>query len=288
MYDFINLVKRNILTFLRDKAAVFFSLLSVLILLALYFLFIGEQYRSSIGNQIDDKIKIFLSTSVIMGGVLVINTVSLSLGVMGNIINDQQLKKIDAFLVTPVKRFKIILAYYVTGIIITGILTWLMWGLTVLYVGIFSGYWYSFKTVLEVMLILLYFTFISSTLMICLTTLIKSVNAFGAMSGVLGTFIGFVSGIYIPIIVFEKPMKYVASIMPFTHMTIWLKNVILKEPYALLPVQAIEQIELHYGTYELGIFGQPVSMVWIMLVISICSFGLLYLAYRNLNKKLHK
>lgn len=288
MYDFFNLVKRNILTFLRDKAAVFFSLLSVIILLALYFLFIGEQYRSGIGESIDNNIKIFLSTSVIMGGVLVINTVSLSLGVMGNIINDQQLNKMDAFLVTPVKRYKIILAYYVTGIIVTGLLTWLMWWLTVIYVGLFSGYWYTLPTILEVMLVLLFFTFISSTLMIFLTTLIKSVNAFGAMSGVLGTFIGFVSGIYIPIVVFETPMKYVASIMPFTHMTIWLKNVILREPYALIPIEAVEQIEFAYGTYELGVFGQSVSMGLIMVVISMLSFGLLYLAYRTLNNKLHK
>ena len=39
MYDLITLIT---LTFLRDKAAVFFSLLSVIILLALYFLLVDN------------------------------------------------------------------------------------------------------------------------------------------------------------------------------------------------------------------------------------------------------
>ncbi|MDY0295560.1 MAG: ABC transporter permease [Acholeplasmataceae bacterium] len=287
MNDFISLVKRNTLAFLRDKAAVFFSLLSVIILLALYFLFIGRQYTSDL-TMVSDEMKTFLSTSVIMGGVLVINTVSLSLGVMGNIITDLQFKKIDAFLVTPVKRYKIILSYYVTSIVITVVLTLIMWILTVVYVGIFSGYWYTFLTILTVSGLLIFYTFISATLMIFLTTILKSVNAFGALSGILGTFIGFVSGIYMPLFVLGKSMAYVASLVPFTHMTILLKQVLLKEPYALLPDEVVEQVSVFYGTQEIGILELDVNMFWILLVSLALSFLLLYFAYRNMSRKMTK
>lgn len=287
MYDLMSLIKRNTLTFLRDKAAVFFSFLSVLILLALYFLFIGRQYTSGL-DMIDDNMKTFLSISVIMGGVLVINTVSLALGIMGNIITDLQYKKLDAFLVTPVKRYKIILSYYLTAIMITSVLTLLMWLLTVLYVGISSGYWYSFLTILKVSGLLVFYTFISATLMIFLTTILKSVNAFGALSGILGTFIGFMSGIYMPLSVLGKSMVYVASLVPFTHMTILLKQILLKEPYALLPGEAVESISIFYGTNEVGILGQSVGMIWIMIATLLISFLLLYFAYRNMSKKMVK
>lgn len=287
MYDLMSLIKRNTLTFIRDKAAVFFSFLSVIILLALYFLFIGRQYTSGL-DMIDDNMKTFLSISVIMGGVLVINTVSLALGIMGNIITDLQYKKLDAFLVTPVKRYKIILSYYLTAIMITSILTLLMWLLTVLYVGISSGYWYSFLTILKVSGLLVFYTFISATLMIFLTTILKSVNAFGALSGILGTFIGFMSGIYMPLSVLGKSMVYVASLVPFTHMTILLKQILLKEPYALLPGEAVEGISIFYGTNEVGILGQSVGMIWIMIATLLLSFLLLYFAYRNMSKKMVK
>lgn len=287
MYDLMSLIKRNTLTFIRDKAAVFFSFLSVIILLALYFLFIGRQYTSGL-DMIDDNMKTFLSISVIMGGVLVINTVSLALGIMGNIITDLQYKKLDAFLVTPVKRYKIILSYYLTAIMITSVLTLLMWLLTVLYVGISSGYWYSFLTILKVSGLLVFYTFISATLMIFLTTILKSVNAFGALSGILGTFIGFMSGIYMPLSVLGKSMVYVASLVPFTHMTILLKQILLKEPYALLPGEAVESISVFYGTNEVGILGQSVGMIWIMIATLLISFLLLYFAYRNMSKKMVK
>lgn len=287
MYDLITLIKRNTLTFLRDKAAVFFSLLSVIILLALYFLFIGRQYTNGL-EMYGEDLTTFLSISVIMGGVLVINTVSLALGVMGNIITDLQYKKLDAFLVTPVKRYKIILSYYLTAIMITSVLSLFMWGLTILYLGIISGHWYTFNTMIKVSGLLIFYTFLSASLMIFLTTILKSVNAFGALSGILGTFIGFISGIYMPLSVLGKSMGYVASIMPFTHMTILLKQVLLKEPYQLLPNEVVDNISIFYGTNEVGIFGQSVSMIWIMLGSLLISFLLLYLAYRNMSRKMSK
>ncbi|HRX44402.1 MAG TPA: ABC transporter permease [Acholeplasmataceae bacterium] len=287
MNDLMSLVKRNTLAFLRDKAAVFFSFLSVIILLALYFLFIGKQYTSDL-TMVSNDMKIFLSVGVIMGGVLVINTVSLSLGVMGNIITDLQFKRLDAFLVTPVKRYKIILSYYITSIIVTVVLTLVMWFLTVLYVGIFSGYWYTFLTIIKVSGLLIFYTFISATLMIFLTTILKSVNAFGALSGVLGTFIGFISGIYMPLFVLGKSMVYVASLVPFTHMTILLKQVLLKEPYALLPGEMVDEISGFYGTNEVGVLGQDVNLFWILLVSLLLSFLLLYFAYRNMSRKMTK
>ena len=54
MYEFVSLVKRHMLKFLRDKTAVFFSFLSVIILLTLYFLFIGENYVSELRNLQED------------------------------------------------------------------------------------------------------------------------------------------------------------------------------------------------------------------------------------------
>jgi multidrug/hemolysin transport system permease protein len=128
--------------------------------------------------------------------------------------------------------------------------------------------------------------------MIFLTTLLKSVNAFGTMSGILGTLIGFVSGIYMPLVVLGKSMAYVASLVPFTHMAIILKNVLLKGPYEelslLVPSEAMTEISAVYGTTEIGILGSNVSMIWIMLACVVFALTLLYFAYRRLNQKMGK
>ncbi|MBE0701350.1 MAG: hypothetical protein IH571_06665, partial [Acholeplasmataceae bacterium] len=164
----------------------------------------------------------------------------------------------------------------------------------ILYVGISSGYWYSLQTIMEASGLLIIFTFISSTLMVFLTTLLKSVNAFGALSGILGTFIGFVSGIYMPLFILGKGTTFVASVIPFTHMTIMLRNVLLREPLAVMmseypiPPQVLEHVKMHYGINEIGVFGMDVPMIFIMLFSGLLSFVLLFFTYRRMTKKISK
>jgi len=294
MHDLVSLTKRHVLKFLRDKAAVFFSFLSVLILLALYFLFIGKSYTSGTDlNMLSQSEKTYIIAGIMMGGILVINTLSLSLGIMGNLITDLEQKKLDAFLVTPVKRYKIIVSYYLSAILVTSVLSIFMWFLTVLYVGISSSFWYPISTILVVILILILFTFISASLMVYLVTLIKSVNAFGALSGVLGTFVGFMSGIYMPLVVLGKSMQYVASVIPFTHMAIILKSILLEGPYEVMvnkgiPEEAMSSLRMAYGSEEIGVLGFNVPMFLIMIASLLISLLLLFLAYRNMTKKMVK
>src|SRR5690606_36247190 len=120
MSEFLSLVSRNIKVFLRDKTAVFFSFLSVIILLMIYVLFLGNLMRiSELDLTITSAQSDFMVYSQMMPGLLVINTLTISLGNLGNIINDLEYKIIDGFLVTPVKRFKVVVAYYLSSLIIT-------------------------------------------------------------------------------------------------------------------------------------------------------------------------
>lgn len=289
MYNLLSLIKRNIKVYLRDKASVFFSFLSVIILLALYFLFLGRQYTSGAHfDTLSSNLKTFLSVGVIMGGVLVINTVSLSLGVMGSIVADLETRRLDGFLVTPIERYKVSVAYYVSSVIVTSFFTLIMWFLTILYVGLFTGYWYHFDTIIIVSLLLLLFTYISSAMMLFLVTLIKSQNAFGALAGVLGTVIGFMSGIYMPLEVLGAGMTKVASLNPFTHMTILLKQILLKEPFALLDPNFAEALKIPYGTINIGVFGLDIPLVYLIIGSVILALLFLLLSYRNLNRKMKK
>lgn len=296
MYEFNSLVKRHMLKFLRDKTAIFFSFLSVIILLVLYFAFIGENFVSELrdpayASMLDPGLIDYLKISNMMGGILVINTISLSLGIMGNIITDLEKRSLDAYLVTPVKRYKIVFSYYVSSIIVTTFFTIVMWGFTIIYTGLQSGYWFPVSVIVYTAGLLIFFTFISASLMIYLVTLLKSVNAFGTLSGILGTLIGFMCGIYMPLVLFSKTVQNVASVIPFTQMTILLKNVLLKEPMRLLTVsfgsdEAAQQMKPYFGMSEIGLFGADVSMIWLMIGSCLIAGLLLYLGYRNMIKKI--
>lgn len=292
MFELWSLTKRHMLRFIKDKAAVFFSFLSIIILLALYILFIGKSYTSGLPDVFPEELKTFLVVSLTMGGVLVINSMSLSLGIMGTFVEDMSKRNVDAFLVTPIKRWKIIISYYLSAIIVTSVLSLLMWILTIIYVGMASGYWYSLSVILSASGLLVLYTFISTSIMIFLVTLLKSMNAFGALSGILGTFVGFTSGIYMPLAILGKGMQYVASINPFTHMSVLLKQVLLEQPLALaLPyfsgfMDEYQSMLQMYGSVNNGLFGVDVGMFWLFIGIGLLSVVLLGLAFRNMNKKI--
>jgi len=304
MLELWSLVKRHMLRFLRDKTAVFFSFLSVIILLVLYMLFIGQSFTNfgsyngvpiineNAGDNYE-QVKTFLVIGVMMGGVLVINTMSLSLGMMGNIIEDLDKHSLDSFLVTPVKRSKIIISYYLAANIVTSVLSLFMWILTFLYAGVFNGTWFTFDVFLKVSGLLVFYTFISTSIMIYITTLLKSVNAFGTLSGILGTLVGFISGIYMPLNILPAAVVKFSSVVPFTHMAILLKTVLLEQPMEeLLPYLSdtvfLDGIKESYGMNQVGLFGMDVPMYVLFIGIILFSIFMLFLAFKNMTKKMYK
>ncbi|NMA06608.1 MAG: ATP-binding cassette domain-containing protein [Ruminococcaceae bacterium] len=200
------LYKRNSRLFLRDRMTLFFSFLSALILVALYFLFIAKLYTESMsslssgssGFSLDANSKNFIVYLQMMAGVLVLNSISLAMGVFSIIAKDFENRKVDSFLLTPVKPYKLVLAYFFTGLIVSFFINAVTWIITVFIIGFATGFWILIPTFLSCMLVLFISSIISCSMMLLVVTLTKSSTAIGVINGVLGSFMGFLCGIYIP------------------------------------------------------------------------------------------
>ena len=68
----INFMKRNLLVFFKDKASVFFSLLSVFIIIGMYALFLGDVWTSSMKDVTGARI---LMDCWIVAGLIAVITV---------------------------------------------------------------------------------------------------------------------------------------------------------------------------------------------------------------------
>lgn len=291
MFEIKTLTIRSIKIFIRDKTAVFFSFLSVIILLGLYLLFIKNAYKVDfLANVMTDGEQEFMINSMMMSGVLVINTLTLSLGNLGNIVTDFENNIIDAFVVTPIKRSKLIIAYFLSSFLITLVFTLIMWLLAVLIIGLTTGIFYESVVIIKAIGLLTLYTFISTAFMILLTTFIKSVNAFGAVAGVFGTIIGFTSGIYMPLSQFPTMIQKVSSFIPFTHMAIYLKQLLLERSFNIIeskvPTEAIETIKEAYTINELPVLGLHIDKIWILAVCVLLAVLSLLWATRRLSKRI--
>ncbi len=104
MKNIVAFTVRNTKLFLRDKATVFFSILSPLIIILLYFLFIGKIYINSIAEKtelITAKGAGFIVYLQMMAGVLILNSMSLALGMFTGAAKDFESQKINSFFNGP-------------------------------------------------------------------------------------------------------------------------------------------------------------------------------------------
>jgi len=192
-------------------------------------------YSGSFPNEIniDSKIKNTVLIGQLMGGILVVNTISLSVGILGNIVKDLTENKLEGFLVTPVTRMKLILSYYITAVMVTFIFTIILYMFTIVYIAI-VGTPLSIVVILQGVGLLIIYTFISTSIMLFLVTLIKSSGAFATLSSIAGTLVGFISGAYMPLFMLGESVSKIAGSTPFSHMVIYLRQILILDSYDLI------------------------------------------------------
>ena len=112
--------KRNLKVYFRDKGSVFFSILSVLIVIGLYAFFLGDQLIKSVESFDESRtneIK-FLVNSWLIAGILSVTSISTTLGAFGVIVDDK-VKKIDKdFRCSPISRSSIAGGYILNSFLI--------------------------------------------------------------------------------------------------------------------------------------------------------------------------
>lgn len=280
MNSVFQLSKRNIKLYLRDKTSVFFSFLSIIILLAIYLLFMANMIPTNPALTSAENARFVLG--YIMGGVLVIATLTLPLGVIGSYVSDVESKRFNYFLVMPIKRRTITLSYFLSTFIVAFVLIMFMFLLTTIYIGATTGLWFSLAEMLLGLLLIAACLFVSVPLILFLISFVKTNNSFAGLSSLLGTLIGFISGIYIPLTVLGSVTKNIAALLPFSHMTILLRRFLVGDSIlSKMPQEAIEGASMGY----LPIFGFNVPIILLFVGFAVFSGLLLVLSYLRINKK---
>jgi multidrug/hemolysin transport system permease protein len=286
---------RNTKLFLRDRATVFFSILSALILIALYFLFIGKQYVDGIlENQafllFDDfeSVAYFLVYLQMMAGVMVLNSVSFCTGIYGTLATDFETRKVDSLQITRLKTWELLVSYLASGFLVSYILNVLTWCITFVLIRIMTGYSVGALAFLCVLGILLIVSLIGSTTMLLVTTLVKTSAAVGVITGVLGTFLGFLCGIYMPYSQLGTFVKQVGSVLPFSHAAIWLKQIVLNDACDQLGITNVsmrEGVLSNFSAQNIGFVGLDVPLELVIVLCVAVAVLCAVVAYRLLSKR---
>lgn len=281
MKNILALTKRNCLLFFRSKATVFSALISSLILIALYFLFIAKAFSKGFNEEagivLSNKQLYFAIYSQMIMGVLVINSVSLSTGMFTLMARDIETRKSDAILLTPIKPFQLGVSYLLSALLVSFSLNLLMLVVSVIIIGA-STFWIAASTFFALVGVLVIVTIVGCSIMLLITALVRSSIAIGVINGIIGTILGFLCGIYVPYSNMGTVAKNIGSLLPFTHLTIWLKQIVLRDVFSQFGMSkelSEKMQELWFSAGEVGLCGADVPLWGMVLLGGLFALGCL-------------
>ena len=221
------LIKRNLKLFFRDRAAVFFSLLVVLIIFILYMLFLGDMMEQQLQNQLGFEHDAIGPTmaAIMLGGLVAAASVSSCLGALEISITDKQ-KALKDFYTSPVPRRKITMGYVFGAGTIGLVMTSISLVLCLAYIVLRGGTLPAGADWGLLALTLFLSVICGNAVMFFITLFVKTSNAFAALSSLVGTMIGFLMGIFIPIGVLPNAVQWVVRIFPMSHGAVMFRQIL--------------------------------------------------------------
>jgi multidrug/hemolysin transport system permease protein len=284
---------RNLKLFYRDKALVFFSFLSVIIILGLYVLFLADINIANIRAQVGDSIKGIdaLVYGWMLPGVIAVSTVTLSLGNMGRLVDDTKDESLSDFMVSPISRTQLILSYVISTILIALVISLVMFVSSIFIVKFKGGSYLGIDQILAALGIIILLIMSSTLMSLLLASFIHSPNTYGVANTMVGTFIGFVTGAYMPMGIMPKVIQNVFNSLPVSQGASILRQIFLRDIMIDVFKGAPESVVLDYRYFQgidlkiLGHILSPTDMIISILASIVLLFILSVFRFKHLTKK---
>jgi len=278
MKTLMQLIKRNTLLYLRDRASVFFSFLSVIIIIIMYILFLGKMQSNNLSDAYGAIPGIdWLTSSWIMSGILTVSTVTVPLASLGTLIKDRETGKIGDFYTSPINRNTLALSYLISSWIISLLMVSLNMIIGQIYVLTNGGQFLPFLSLIKLIGMYCLSIVSFSSMFFYISLFMKTQNAFSLLSTMVGTFIGFLGGIYIPIGVLGDSIAKIMNLLPTSSSVVLIRKIYMNgaidKVFRNAPKQAYESYAETYGL-AINLRGEEISNL--AMIIYLIAFASLF------------
>ncbi len=220
------IIDRNLKLFFRNRVGVFFSILSSLIVLLLYIVFLKHNMIVS-WHQISRPTR--LLDPWLIGGMLSVTAVTTTLDGVRQYVTDQERVAVD-FEIAPVSEFKYQLAYGISAFIIGVMMQIVVFIVNAAYFGLADGVYFGFSTDVKLFLVCVENTLVTSLISMALATWVKSIDTWSTMESIVATASGFLSGIYIPIGSLPRFAQTLIKFYPGAYSASLYRRILMNEP----------------------------------------------------------
>ena len=237
MRGFLGLTKRNLLLFFKDKQSILFSLLTSMIVFALYLLFLKDTFVNAmdsainqfpgLSSLIDKNDKDMFANLILLTGILGSAMITVPYNCLITLVKDRENKVDYDILATPLKRGQIIFSYFVSAALSSAILTSMILAIGLGVIGMQGDIYLGIGDIVKAFGVVALGSISATSIFMIVVLFFKSVSASGAFFGMLSAASGFIIGAYIPISQFSESVQTVCNIFPASQITIVLRNVLI-------------------------------------------------------------
>lgn len=289
MEQFRAITVRNLRLYFRDKGSIFFSLLSMIIVIGLMVFFLGDMNIDAMTELLgqfpgrdaaadaDNARRLVLAWTC--AGILSINAVTVTLAVYSVMIKDRVNGKLGSIYTSPVSRLAITAGYIAAAWVASLIMCILTLAISELY-GMVKGLEvYSLMTHIRLLGMIMVNSFTYAAFMYLIALIAKTEGAWNGIGTVVGTLVGFLGGIYIPIGTLSNTVGKIMKCTPVLYGTAMFRNVmtsdIVDTTFAGVPEDVIQEYRKVMGI-SLSVGGHGLEMMEELLILLVC--GILFLS----------
>ena len=237
MRGILGFIKRNVLLFFKDWQSILFSLLTSIIVLVLYLLFLKGTFVSAIqrameqypglASMVPQKDIAMFANLFLLSGILGSAMISVPFSCITVVVKDRANKVDYDILSTPLKRGQIIFAYFVSAVLTSILLNSIILAVGLIGIRMQGNMYLNISQVVKAFSVVALGSISASAIFMIVVLFFKTVRACEAFFGILSAASGFVIGAYIPISQFSNEVQTVCNLFPASQITIMLRNILL-------------------------------------------------------------
>jgi multidrug/hemolysin transport system permease protein len=184
-----------------------------------------------------------------LAGIVVVNSITITLSMVGIMVEDEAQKRLSSFYVAPVSRWIFVFSYIIAAIAM-GII---MCSLTIIigeaYIVATGGIMLPITILGKVFLYIVLNVFTSATMVFLIANFVHSQSAFGGLSTIIGTLVGFIAGIYLPMGMLPERVQNVLKCFPLLHGCSFMRDLLTKDILAKTFTNCPEELMNGYKEY---------------------------------------
>lgn len=256
MRQLITITSRNLKQYLRDKGAIFFSLLSMCIIIILMIFFLGDVSANGIIDMLaqfpgrdaaqDKENANLLILAWTCAGMVCINAVTVSTASLSYMIKDRETGKMNAIYTAPISPLTIAAGYVLAAWISSVIICTATLLISEIYCVSQGMAPFSALSHLKLIGIIAANSFTYATLMYLVAALVKSSGAWGGLGTIIGTLVGFLGGIYFPIGELSNGIAAIIKCTPVIHGAALFRSemttTIMADTFEGIPTEVVTEV----------------------------------------------